>query len=86
MPAASLRSSRWVIIRSTTPLDGVASEPQGEALLRYRDIYLSVWPDGRERLEWQGLTHLVITPHWIRFSDFDQSPPAIAELHLPLEK
>ncbi len=67
----------------TLQLDGVAFEPQGDALLRYRDVYLAVWPDGRERLEWDGLTHLVITPRWIRFSDYDQSPPGISESHFP---
>jgi hypothetical protein len=70
----------------TLQLDGVAFEPQGDALLRYRDVYLAVWPDGRERLEWDGLTHLVITPQWIRFSEYDQNPPVIAEVVFPREK
>jgi hypothetical protein len=67
----------------TLQLDGVAFEPTGDAVLRYRDAYLSVWPDGRERLEWDGLTHLVIVPQWIRFSDYDQIPPSISEVHFP---
>jgi hypothetical protein len=66
----------------TLQFEGVACEPVGDELVRYREIYFSAWPDGRERLDSPGLTHLVLTPQWIRFSDFDRSPPTISEMRL----
>ena len=66
----------------TLQLDGAAYEPQGDELPRYREIYFSAWPDGRERLDWPDLTHLVIRPSWIRYSDYDASPPIIYETQI----
>ncbi|HVZ30589.1 MAG TPA: pyridoxamine 5'-phosphate oxidase family protein [Asticcacaulis sp.] len=39
--------------------------------------YFAAWPDGIERLGWAGIAHFVITPKWLRFSDFGQTPPRI---------
>jgi hypothetical protein len=64
----------------TLQFEGLAREPQGEELLRYRETYFSAWPDGRERLDWHDLTHLVLTPQWIRYSDYDRTPPSIREM------
>jgi len=64
----------------TLQFEGVAREPQGDELLRYREIYFSAWPDGRERLNWNDLTHLVVSPRWIRYSDYDKSPPGVSEM------
>ena len=61
----------------TVQLEGVAEEPVGAELEHYREAYFAVWPDGRERLSWPGLTHFVIRPRWIRYSDFDRDPPLI---------
>jgi hypothetical protein len=60
-------------------LDGVAFEPAGAAVEHYREVYFGAWPDGRDRLTWAGITHLVVRPRWIRATDYDQSPPAIEE-------
>jgi hypothetical protein len=62
--------------------DGVAQFPSGEELERARELYFSVWPDGRERLHWPGLIHVLARPTWIRFSDFNQRPPQISEFDL----
>ena len=77
------RSACSVVVGSgeqTLQFEGIAREPQGDELLRCRENYFSAWPDGRERLDWPDLTHLVITPQWIRYSDYDQSPPSICEM------
>ena len=63
----------------TLQFEGRAMEPQGAELTRYQEVYFSVWPDGRDRMEWAGMTYLVARPTWIRFSDFYQSPPLIRE-------
>jgi pyridoxine/pyridoxamine 5'-phosphate oxidase len=63
----------------TVQYDGIALEPDGEELERYRQIYFANWPDGPDRLAWPGITHLVVRPRWIRYSDFDQRPPRVEE-------
>ena len=64
---------------ATAQLEGIAHEPEAAERDRYREIYFETWPDGRDRLHWSGLTHLVIRPTWIRYTDFDRSPPEIQE-------
>jgi hypothetical protein len=64
---------------ATAQLDGVALEPDGAERDSYREIYFEAWPDGRDRLNWSGLTRIVVRPKWIRYSDFDQRPPLIEE-------
>ena len=63
----------------TVQLDGDAKLPTGAELERYRELYFESWPDARERLSWPGIAHIVVTPRWIRFSDFDQRPPLVQE-------
>ncbi len=60
---------------ATAQFEGIAHEPAGAGRDRYREIYFESWPDGRDRLSWPGLTHLVIRPKWIRYYDFNQRPP-----------
>ena len=64
----------------TVQLEGEASLPVGEELMRYKKIYFSAWPDGVSRQSWPGLVYFVVRPRWIRFSDFDQRPPLIEEM------
>ncbi len=73
----------WWGGEQTVQLDGVAFEPAGAELDRYREAYFIAWPDGRDRLGWAGITHLVVKPQWIRATDYDQSPPLIEEMRLP---
>jgi pyridoxine/pyridoxamine 5'-phosphate oxidase len=56
---------------ATAQYEGIASEPDGAERDHYREIYFETWPDGRERLSWAGITHFVIRPKWIRYSNFD---------------
>jgi pyridoxine/pyridoxamine 5'-phosphate oxidase len=64
---------------ATAQIDGVAQFPEGEALERARACYFSVYPDGRERLGWAGITYVVVKPEHVRFSDFARTPPLFAE-------
>ncbi|HVZ80499.1 MAG TPA: pyridoxamine 5'-phosphate oxidase family protein [bacterium] len=57
----------------TVQYEGLADEPAGEELDRLREIYFTVFPDGRERAGWEGITYFRVRPKWIRFSDFN--PP-----------
>ena len=38
-----------------------------------------LYSDGPERLSWPGIVYFLVTPAWIRFSDFAQNPPLIRE-------
>jgi pyridoxine/pyridoxamine 5'-phosphate oxidase len=67
----------------TVQYEGIVAEPAGAEAEHYREAYFAVWPDGRSRLSWTGLTHFAVKPLWVRLSDFDQSPPVIVELRFP---
>jgi hypothetical protein len=67
----------------TVQFEGIAIEPKGAELERYLQAYFAVWPDGPARMSWPGITHFVVRPRWIRYSDFDQSPSLIEEMTFP---
>jgi pyridoxine/pyridoxamine 5'-phosphate oxidase len=68
----------------TVQFEGIATEPVGAELTRYQQQYFAVWPDGTMRMAWPGIVYFVVRPRWIRYSDFDQRPPLIAEVTFPL--
>jgi len=63
----------------TVQFEGIADEPRGADLDRLKELYFVRFPDGRNREHWPGLTYIRVKPQWLRFSDFNQSPPAIVE-------
>ncbi len=63
----------------TLQLEGFVETPQGEDLRRFQNAYFARWPDGRERATWPGIAYFVVHLSWLRYSDFDQSPPFIQE-------
>src|SRR5260370_23425252 len=63
----------------TVQYEGEAEELESPELERYQETYFKVWPDGLSRLSWPGIVYFVVRPAWIRYSDFDQSPPLIRE-------
>ncbi|HEX9105698.1 MAG TPA: pyridoxamine 5'-phosphate oxidase family protein [Longimicrobiales bacterium] len=66
----------------TVQLEGVAALLEGEELERCRDAYFAALPNAPARVGWPGIAYFVVRPRWIRFSDFEQSPPLIMELTL----
>jgi hypothetical protein len=63
----------------TVQYEGLADEPQGDERDRLTAVYYDVYPDGRDRLSWPGLTYVRVRPRWIRYSDFGQPAPLIVE-------
>ena len=63
----------------TVQYEGLADEPTGEELERVKQAYYDVYPDGRSRLAWPGLTYVRVKPAWIRYSDFSVASPMILE-------
>jgi hypothetical protein len=64
----------------TVQYEGRADEPTGAERARLTEPYLGVFPDGRERQKWPGLTYIRATPTWLRYSDYNVDPPEIIEL------
>jgi hypothetical protein len=63
----------------TAQFEGVADEPTGADLVRLKSLYLQEHPKGLERQSWPNLTYIRARPTWIRYSDYNQNPPAIVE-------
>ena len=63
----------------TLQYEGIAAEPSGDDLDRYKEAYFKKLPDGRARQSWPGIAYFVVRPKWIRYSDFDARPPVIEE-------
>lgn len=63
----------------TVQYEGVADEPEGAEREHLTQAYYDVYPDGRDRLSWPGLTYFRVRPRWIRYSDFGQATPLIVE-------
>ncbi len=69
----------------TVQLEGEAFEPVGADLKRCQAAYFAVWPDGPARMNWPGIAYFIVRPRWLRYSDFDQSPPLIVEIDFPVK-
>lgn len=69
----------------TVQCNGIADEPDGPVLDRLKGAYFSVFPDGRDRQSWQGITYVRVRPIWMRYSDFNGDPPEIAEFDFETE-
>jgi len=63
----------------TVQFEGIAKLLSSTDLSHYHEIYFRAFPDGPARLKWKGISYYVVAPKWIRYSDFDKSPPEIEE-------
>jgi hypothetical protein len=65
----------------TVQFEGAAHELIAQNQAHYHEIYFATFPDGRDRLEWSAITHFVIRPRWMRYSNYQLHPPVIKEFH-----
>jgi general stress protein 26 len=63
----------------TLQLEGVADEPSGTELARFKALYFARFPDGVEREGWPDIAYFRVRPTWARFSDYRSSEPTIIE-------
>ena len=63
----------------TAQIEGLADEPRGDDLARLKRIYFQQYPDGPAREAWPGITYVRVKATWIRYSDYNPSPPEIVE-------
>ena len=64
----------------TVQMGGRVDEPAGTERDAVLKAYLAVFPDGTERLQWEGITHFRFRARWARYSDFGRTPERIVEL------
>lgn len=85
---ANLRSNRRVAFviggcaggdKRSVQYEGEVDFPSGAELARIQNVYFSVFPDGRTRLAWPGITYVRVRPVWIRYSDFRHDQPEVYE-------
>lgn len=82
-PACSFVIGGCGMGEQTVQYEGDATELNPPELARYREMYFGVWADGPARMTWPGIVYFVVRPKWIRYSDFDKSPPLVAEFTFP---
>ena len=63
----------------TVQYEGLADEPSGAELARLKEVYFRAFPDGPARQRWAGITYVRARPTWIRYSNFNRTPPQIVE-------
>jgi hypothetical protein len=63
----------------TVQIEGVVDTPVGEELTAFQLDYFSVLPDGRRRAKLPGITYFRVRPSWLRFSDYNVTPPLIVD-------
>ena len=85
-PACSFAIGGWGNGEQTVQYEGDAQELKSPNLERYQETYFKAWPDGPARMNWPGIVYFVVRPRWIRYSDFDRSPPLIREFAFPVAK
>ena len=78
-PRVAVSAGGSVADERTVQCEGVADVPDGADGERVRDAYLERFPDARERLDWNGITHVRISPRWLKWWDFTATPPVIVE-------
>lgn len=59
--------------------EGIADEPNGADLDRLKRVYFGRVPGGDDLESWTDLTYVRVRPRWIRFGDFNQTPPVVVE-------
>ena len=64
----------------TVQYEGVAERMASADKRVVEELYFRVFPEGRDRLSWNGIMHVRVQPLWLRYSDFRASPPVIVEL------
>ena len=78
-PACSFVIGGWGTGEQTVQYEGEAAELKPPELEPYQETYFNVWTDGPTRMTWPGIAYFVVRPRWIRYTDFDQSPPLVSE-------
>lgn len=66
----------------TARLEGEARTLDGAVEAHLTTMYCAKFPDGAERAATSDVVYYRVTPRWLRYSDFSQTPPRIIEWDL----
>jgi hypothetical protein len=61
----------------TVQIDGTVDSPVGAELEQLQAEYFAALPDGRRRSKLPGILYFRIRPTWVRFSDYNPTPPNV---------
>lgn len=67
----------------TVQYEGAARQISSTEIGPYHEVYFRQFPDGPDRLKWDGIQYYVVAPKWIRYSNYDVGPPEIMEFTFP---
>lgn len=63
----------------TVQYEGVVDEPSGEVLEQFQKQYFADLHDGKRRSKLPGILYFRVRPRWIRYTDYNVSPPRVEE-------
>jgi hypothetical protein len=63
--------------------EGVADEPAGAELERLKRDCFGRLPGDAGPAAWPGLLYVRVRPRWVRYSDFNRTPPEVVEFAGP---
>jgi pyridoxine/pyridoxamine 5'-phosphate oxidase len=58
-------------------IEGVARAPEGDDLAAIKEAYFAMWPDGKSRESWPGITYIAVRPRWLRYSSYSGTSKVI---------
>jgi uncharacterized glyoxalase superfamily protein PhnB/general stress protein 26 len=62
----------------TVQYEGSVDTPTGAELDAWKQAYFARYPDGVRRARLPGITYFRVRPRWLRYTNFNASPPQIA--------
>jgi Pyridoxamine 5'-phosphate oxidase len=81
-----LRDSRVALVigwqEQTLQYEGLADQPTGAVLERFKALYFASFADGPSRERWPDIAYFRVRPRWLRYSDFRGPVPNLSELDL----
>ena len=66
----------------TLQYEGLADQPTGDELARFKALYFASFAEGASRERWPDIAYIRVRPRWLRYSDFRGLVPNLSELHL----
>jgi hypothetical protein len=63
----------------TVQYEGVVDVPNGTEFENFQRQYFAAFPDALRRRALPGIRYYRVSPRWVRFSNFNLTPPLVAE-------
>ncbi|MBI4503557.1 MAG: pyridoxamine 5'-phosphate oxidase family protein [Gemmatimonadetes bacterium] len=63
----------------TVQYEGLAERLRSADKRVVEELYFRIFPEGRDRLSWEGIMHVRVRARWLRYSDFRTARPTVVE-------